>query len=97
MYGGADNQLLIYETENGVIEVRLKENTVWLSLQQISALFARDKSVISRHLKKNMKPMSWRGKQLLQKKQQFRWKGRAMWSGMSISIVWMPFCPSVIV
>lgn len=29
--------------------------TVWLSLNQLSDLFERDKSVISRHLKKNFK------------------------------------------
>ncbi|MDH5694070.1 MAG: virulence RhuM family protein [Gammaproteobacteria bacterium] len=43
-------QLLIYETENGEVEVRLEKDTLWLSLQQIADLFGRDKSVISRHL-----------------------------------------------
>ena len=33
------------------IEVRLEDETVWLSLNQIAQLFNRDKSVISRHLK----------------------------------------------
>ena len=33
------------------IEVRLDEETVWLSLNQIAQLFCRDKSLISRHLK----------------------------------------------
>ena len=33
------------------IEVKLEEETVWLSLKQIADLFNRDKSVISRHLK----------------------------------------------
>jgi len=32
------------------VEVKLKEETVWLSLMQIAFLFGRDKSVISRHL-----------------------------------------------
>ena len=31
-------------------EVRLKKETVWLSLNQMAGLFERDKSVISRHL-----------------------------------------------
>lgn len=31
-------------------EVRLKKETVWLSLNQMTGLFERDKSVISRHL-----------------------------------------------
>lgn len=34
------------------IEVRLDNETVWLSLSQIATLFERDKSVISKHLKK---------------------------------------------
>jgi len=34
------------------IEVRFEKETVWLNLNQISELFGRDKSVISRHLKK---------------------------------------------
>lgn len=32
------------------IEVRLEKESVWLNLNQIAALFDRDKSVISRHL-----------------------------------------------
>ena len=44
------SQFLIYEAENGKIEVRLERDTLWLSLQQIADLFGRDKSVISRHL-----------------------------------------------
>ncbi len=32
------------------VEVKLKEETVWLSLTQMAFLFGRDKSVISRHL-----------------------------------------------
>lgn len=33
------------------LQVALEHETVWLSLQQLTELFARDKSVISRHLK----------------------------------------------
>lgn len=43
----------IYNSEGETqIEVRFEQETVWLSLNQISELFGRDKSVISRHLKK---------------------------------------------
>lgn len=43
----------IYKTEDGKteIEVNLENDTVWLSLNQISELFERDKSIISRHIK----------------------------------------------
>jgi DNA ligase (NAD+) len=46
------DNILIYESENGdiVVDVHFTENTLWLSLNQLSSLFGRDKSVISRHL-----------------------------------------------
>ncbi|MFP3012926.1 MAG: RhuM family protein [Rickettsia sp.] len=48
-----ESQLVIFHSENGKInvEVRVSEETVWLSLTQIAEVFERDKSVISRHLK----------------------------------------------
>jgi hypothetical protein len=48
-----NDQFLMYETEDGQtkIEVRMEEDTVWLSLNQLAELFQRDKSVISRHMK----------------------------------------------
>ncbi len=47
----------IYTSTNGdtQIEVQFEKDTVWLSLNQISELFQRDKSVISRHLSKIFK------------------------------------------
>jgi prophage maintenance system killer protein/prophage antirepressor-like protein len=45
------NNIVIFETENQPVQVRLEGETVWLSLQQLTELFGRDKSVISRHLK----------------------------------------------
>lgn len=44
--------LILYQTEDGKtrIEVRLKDETVWLSLNQMADLFQRDKSVISKHI-----------------------------------------------
>ena len=46
------SELLIYQTDKGQprIEVRLQDETVWLSLNQMAELFQRDKSVISRHI-----------------------------------------------
>ena len=41
-------QVILYKNK---LEVRLKEETVWLSLNQLADLFERDKSVISRHLR----------------------------------------------
>ena len=46
-------ELIIYESKNGDIklDVNLENETVWLSLEQMSKLFGRDKSVISRHIR----------------------------------------------
>lgn len=43
-------QIAIFEAENGEIQVKLEQETVWLNLNQMVELFGRDKSVISRHL-----------------------------------------------
>jgi DNA ligase (NAD+) len=43
LYTAADNRTQI--------EVKFDNETVWLSLNQIAALFGMDKSIISRHLK----------------------------------------------
>lgn len=45
--------IVIYQTEDGEtkIDVRFVDETVWLSLDQLSVLFERNKSTISRHLK----------------------------------------------
>ena len=45
------NEIILFENQNVKLEVNLKDETVWLSLEQISELFDRDKSVISRHIK----------------------------------------------
>ncbi len=46
-------KLAIYQTKSGSIELRqdFSRETFWASLDQISGLFGRDKSVISRHIK----------------------------------------------
>jgi len=47
----ADNSVVLYEgPEGSKLEVHLDHETVWLSLTQMTELFNRDKSVISRHL-----------------------------------------------
>lgn len=46
------NIIHIYNSQGETqIEVKFEKETVWLSLSQISELFGRDKSVISRHLR----------------------------------------------
>ena len=46
-------QFLLYQTPDGdsQIEVKLQDDTVWLSIDQMAELFQRNKSTISRHIK----------------------------------------------
>lgn len=50
---GNNSKMIIYTTEDGLvkIETTFNDETVWLSLDQMSSLFQRDKSTISRHIK----------------------------------------------
>lgn len=45
------NELLIYETDARQVAVRLEGDTVWLTQEQMAALFERERSVISKHLR----------------------------------------------
>lgn len=48
-----NSEIILYQTEDGKtkIEVRLENDTVWLTLNQISELFQKTKSTISEHIK----------------------------------------------
>lgn len=48
-----NDKIIIYQTSDGQtqIDVRLENETVWLSLDLMSNLFQRDKSTVSRHIK----------------------------------------------
>ncbi|MBI5780815.1 MAG: hypothetical protein HZA65_03990 [Rhodocyclales bacterium] len=43
--------IMILESGERSVEVRLEGETVWLNLQQLDELFDRDKFVVSRHLR----------------------------------------------
>ena len=45
-------EFILYQTEDGLarVDVRVSQDTVWLSLNQMAELFQRDKSSISKHL-----------------------------------------------
>ena len=45
------NEIILFENQGVKLEVNLKDETVWLNLEQMAELFKRDKSVISRHIK----------------------------------------------
>jgi len=47
-----DDSVVVYQSSDGVVQldVQLADETVWLTLNQLSILFDRNKSVISRHI-----------------------------------------------
>ena len=48
-----ENQIIIYQTDNGntAIDVRLENETVWLTQAQMATLFQKDRTVIGRHIR----------------------------------------------
>ena len=46
-------EIIIYQTDDGLskIQVNLKNETVWLSIDQMAELFQRDRSVIGKHVR----------------------------------------------
>ena len=47
-----ENKIIIYQTEDGQtqIDVRLENDTVWLTQAQMAELFQKDRTVITRHI-----------------------------------------------
>ena len=46
-------EVILYQSEDGPtkLNVNMRDETVWLSLEQMAELFGRDKSTISRHVR----------------------------------------------
>ena len=45
------NEIILYQPDNTIqLEVRLQDDTVWLTQQQMAELFQKDQSVIARHI-----------------------------------------------
>ncbi len=49
----SQSNIIMYTTEDGItkVEVTFEQDTVWLSIDQMSELFQRDKSVIGKHIR----------------------------------------------
>ncbi|MBQ9439700.1 MAG: virulence protein RhuM/Fic/DOC family protein [Paludibacteraceae bacterium] len=52
-----NNQIIIYQTEDGQtqVDVRLENDMIWLTRQQIAVLFGRDYKTISKHINNALK------------------------------------------
>lgn len=46
-----ENQILIYQTDNNQIKVRLEDENIWLTQQQLAELYQSSKSNVSEHIK----------------------------------------------
>ena len=44
------NEIILFENQKVKLEVNMKDETVWLSLEQLATLFDRDRTVIKRHI-----------------------------------------------
>ncbi len=44
------NEIILFENQNVKLEVNMKDETVWLTQEQMAQLFAKDRTVISRHI-----------------------------------------------
>lgn len=44
------NEIVLFKNQNVKLEVNMKDETVWLSLDQMDKLFGRDRTVITRHI-----------------------------------------------
>jgi hypothetical protein len=51
------DEIIIYQSDEGTtrLEVRIENETVWLNIEQISVLFARNRTVINRHINNTFK------------------------------------------
>ena len=52
------NEIILFENQNVKLEVNVKDETVWLSLEQLATLFNRDRTVIKRHINNILKKMN---------------------------------------
>lgn len=74
--------IAIYQAENGRVEVRLEQDTVWLSQAQMVSLFSRDQSVVSRHIGNVFKEGELKRQSNMQKMHiaNDHFQGRRIWS-----------------
>lgn len=92
-------EIVIYQMEDGhtKINVNMKDETVWLSLEQMAQLFQRDKSTISRHIKMFLRTRNLTESQRLQNLQQFKMKESVRLKEQLIITIWMLLFPVAIV
>lgn len=73
-----NGQIILFQTQGGEtkIEVRLSNETVWLTADQMAELFQRNKSTISRHIKNVLESGELQRNSVVQKMQQLPQTGK---------------------
>ena len=44
------NEIIIFENQNVKLEVNMKDETVWLTQEQMAELFDKNRTVITKHI-----------------------------------------------
>ena len=44
------NEIILFENQNVKLEVNMRDETVWLTQEQMAKLFGKDRTVITRHI-----------------------------------------------
>ena len=53
-------EIILYQPDDTIkLEVRMENETVWLSIEEMSNLFGRDISVIGKHIRNIFKEEDW--------------------------------------
>lgn len=56
-------EIILYQPDEAVrLEVRLEDETVWLTQAQIAELFQRDRTVITKHINNVLRKRNWKRK-----------------------------------
>lgn len=73
-----NGQIILFQTQGREtkIEVRLSNETVWLTADQMAELFQRNKSTISRHIKNVLESGELQRNSVVQKMQQLPQTGK---------------------
>ena len=45
-----ENEIILFENQGVKLEVNMKDETVWLTQQQMAELFEKDRKTITRHI-----------------------------------------------
>lgn len=86
-----NSEILIYQNQDGniKIDVRLDEDTVWLTQVQLCELFQKSKATISEHIKNVFEEGELGAEATFGNSKQFKLKARELWKEILNITIWM--------